>query len=636
MVKKAEFIITAKDKAKAVFDSTEKRLNDIARSAVKLGGVLSGISFAGIAVGIFKTTAEMEKLKASLKTVTGSAENANLAFEGILDFSKNTPFQIEETTSAFIKLKALGLEPSERALLSYGNTASAMGKSLNQMIEAVADAATGEFERLKEFGIKARSEGDNVSFTFQGVTTTVRKNAEEIEGYLMGIGETQFAGAMEEQMNTLNGVMSNLQDTVSQLLTAEGAGLDSLKGSMKDLTDNLSDPKVKEGIQNLVAGFVAFAGTMAKITAEIPAFTQFLGETLAKAMHGAADPIERVDDRIEEITDRLRIVRGIMQSSGAGIVPPQVEEEFDRLANELVEMRALRQQLSDDINNKPIKSIVGDGEGKSKLDQLAEESGQGTKSPGVSGGLTDDKIEGQLTKLETFLMSEQQIEQDAYMRRQQILFDAQEQDLINEQAYNELFQGLKTKHEEKLTEIAKKGAKERNKFTDMALGDQLGVIAGGMSQITSLMDDNNRKDFENKKKASLATAVVSTASAVIQSWDKAGGYPWGIIPAGIMALTGLKTIQNIKQSSFGGGSAPAIASGGGGGSSLQQTPSLPDLSRQQPQQMQRAVNITISGPVDRQFLKDALIPALQEEIDENDVTFIGANSAQARELKRAS
>jgi uncharacterized membrane protein YqgA involved in biofilm formation len=44
--------------------------------------------------------------------------------------------------NAFIKLKALGLQPSKEALTSYGNTATAMGKSLDQMIEAVADAST--------------------------------------------------------------------------------------------------------------------------------------------------------------------------------------------------------------------------------------------------------------------------------------------------------------------------------------------------------------------------------------------------------------------------------------------------------------------------------------------------------------
>jgi hypothetical protein len=38
-----------------------------------------------------------------------------------------------------------------------------MGKDMMQMIEAVADASTGEFERLKEFGIKASKQGDQVA-----------------------------------------------------------------------------------------------------------------------------------------------------------------------------------------------------------------------------------------------------------------------------------------------------------------------------------------------------------------------------------------------------------------------------------------------------------------------------------------
>jgi hypothetical protein len=181
-------------------------------------------AFAG--GGIINTITKFEKLEASLKTVTGSAENANKAFKFIQDFAATTPFQLEEVVASFIKLKALGLDPSEAALRSYGNTASAMGFSLNQMIEAVADAATGEFERLKEFGIKAKSQGDNVTFTFQGVATTVKKNAAEIEGYLRSIGDVQFAGAMEEQAKTLNVAVSNMKDNFAKLIKTIGdAGL---------------------------------------------------------------------------------------------------------------------------------------------------------------------------------------------------------------------------------------------------------------------------------------------------------------------------------------------------------------------------------------------------------------------------
>ena len=40
---------------------------------------------------------------------------------------------------------------------SYGDTSAALGKDLSQMIEAVADAATGEFERLKSLASKPKT-----------------------------------------------------------------------------------------------------------------------------------------------------------------------------------------------------------------------------------------------------------------------------------------------------------------------------------------------------------------------------------------------------------------------------------------------------------------------------------------------
>lgn len=199
-------------------DASARALNGVLRQAAGLIGAYAGIQGISRSLGfIVSTNREFERLHASLKTVTGSAQGADRAFKMIEDFASSTPFNVEQITEAFIKLKALGLDPSQEALMSYGNTASAMGKNLMQFVEAIADAATGEFERLKEFGIKARTQGEQVSFTFQGVTTTVGKNAAEIESYLRQIGNVQFAGAMSEQMNTLGGIFSNIQDNFSKL-----------------------------------------------------------------------------------------------------------------------------------------------------------------------------------------------------------------------------------------------------------------------------------------------------------------------------------------------------------------------------------------------------------------------------------
>lgn len=228
---------------------------DLTRARQQVSGFTSGVKnlvggmFAGFAIGsvvsqVVNAQREFEKLRASLVTVTGSSASAGKAMEAIQKFAAQTPFSLQEVTEGFLKLRNMGLTPSERALMSYGNTASAMGKNLNQMVEAVADATTGEFERLKEFGIKAKQEGDKVQLTFQGVTKTIGNNAAEIEEYLLRIGEVEFAGGMSRQADTLDGDLSNLSDTFSQTLTlfSQGSGFgDLLRGSVQALSAALSD-----------------------------------------------------------------------------------------------------------------------------------------------------------------------------------------------------------------------------------------------------------------------------------------------------------------------------------------------------------------------------------------------------------
>lgn len=221
--------------------SMEGAVKSLGKGLAALALVAKAIDFGA---DVVKAQRDFDKLNASLITATGSVGNATQAFAALQRFAASTPYSLAEVSEGFIKLRNLGLTPSERALTSYGNTASAMGKSLNQMIEAVADASTGEFERLKEFGIKAKQNGDQVALTFQGTTTTVANNAAAIEGYLMKLGETKFAGGMELQANTLNGAISNLADTWDQtLLTFAQSGFGdvamrgvlALSGALTDL-----------------------------------------------------------------------------------------------------------------------------------------------------------------------------------------------------------------------------------------------------------------------------------------------------------------------------------------------------------------------------------------------------------------
>ena len=196
-------------------------VDDMSASVGKLtttfGGLLAGVSVVGAVGKLVSVQREFDVLNSSLTTVTGSAQAAGREMAWLKSFAKDTPYGLAQATEGFVKMKALGLNPTRESLTSFGNTASAMGKDLMQMIEAVADASTGEFERLKEFGVKSSKEGENVKFTFQGVTTTVRNSSEEITAYLESIGNNQFASAMSERAKTLDGAIAALGDSWDEL-----------------------------------------------------------------------------------------------------------------------------------------------------------------------------------------------------------------------------------------------------------------------------------------------------------------------------------------------------------------------------------------------------------------------------------
>jgi hypothetical protein len=246
--------------------------------------------------GLIDTTRRFEILKASLETATGSAEKANKVFREIQRIASTTPYSVEEITTAFIKLTNLGLNPGQAALRSYMNTASAMGKSLDQFIEAVADASVAEFERLKEFGIKAKNQGETIAFTFRGVKTEVQNNAQAIEGFLQSLGETQFGGAMARQAATLDGAISNLGDSWDGLkFTIAEAGVSSL---MQDGVRGVSS--AVDDLTNIIA------------SGQIGAYLELMGSQWSGWADDILSAIDQVESAFPELLNEMQIVFGGM------------------------------------------------------------------------------------------------------------------------------------------------------------------------------------------------------------------------------------------------------------------------------------------------------------------------------------
>lgn len=188
------------------------------------------ISFAAIVEGlrrvggeVLRVIGEFQRMEAVLTNSLGSNSAARDALTAIQVFAARTPYSVIQLSNAFVKLTNQGLQPSILELQNYGDLAASVGKELDQLAEAVIDATVGEFERLKEFGIKAKQEGDRVAFTFRGVTTEVDKTSEAINDYILSLGELEgVSGSTDAISKTLNGTISNLGDSWEALLNVFG------------------------------------------------------------------------------------------------------------------------------------------------------------------------------------------------------------------------------------------------------------------------------------------------------------------------------------------------------------------------------------------------------------------------------
>ncbi|MGE4292394.1 MAG: tape measure protein [Desulfovibrio sp.] len=197
--------------------------------AEEIGSIGTKIGVLMAAAGYVLTTqliapaTTFETMNATLEQLEGSTAGARKSMDWIVDFAATTPYELEQVTASFVKLRAYGLDPTNGLLRTLGDTASAMGKDVNDAVEAIADAVTGENERLKEFGIKAAVSGSQIVYTYtdklgrQMTKSADRNNRAMIQSTLEAIWNEKYGGAMAKRSSTMAGMWSNLKDVFTQI-----------------------------------------------------------------------------------------------------------------------------------------------------------------------------------------------------------------------------------------------------------------------------------------------------------------------------------------------------------------------------------------------------------------------------------
>lgn len=284
-------------------NNVNKSLNNFANDSVKKLGsaLLAAFAFERLVEfgrKVISITAEFQKFEAVLRNTLGSNSAAQIALSNIQKFASQTPFSVQELTASFVKLANQGFIPTNEQMRKLGDLAASTGKQFDMLTEAIIDAQTGEFERLKEFGIRASKQGDQVTFTFKGVKTQVDFTSESIRQYVLSLGDAEgVSGAMAAISETLGGKISNLGDSWDMLLNTIG---DGNKGALSGAASVLND-LIQSATQLIQTSEQSREAIANQITAEeLEKFKEF-----AKSYGSLEEALEAYKVQIEKTSDTI-------------------------------------------------------------------------------------------------------------------------------------------------------------------------------------------------------------------------------------------------------------------------------------------------------------------------------------------
>lgn len=226
-------------------DKADRSVSKMSGFASSLGnvfqiasGIVAAQVFTRISDGIsgfisnaITATGELEQVEIAFTTMLGSAEKSQSLIADIREAAVATPFELNELNAASKSLLAFGVEAENivPTLVRLGDVSSGIGSNVGDIAEIYGKARVQgrlfaeDINQLTGRGIPIIAE---LAEQFGVAESQVRelvedgeigfKNLEEAFKSMTGEGG-QFAGLMEAQSKSLEGIKSNISDTLTNM-----------------------------------------------------------------------------------------------------------------------------------------------------------------------------------------------------------------------------------------------------------------------------------------------------------------------------------------------------------------------------------------------------------------------------------
>lgn len=248
---------------KAITDVQKTFRQQLGGKAIEISeSVLTGITglsaaLAGLGVMAVRSAAQMEQTEKAFTTLLKSADLAKDFLAELERFAAATPFELPGLLNASKRLLAFGFNAQQviPILTAIGDSAAALGmgeEGISRLttaigqIQAKAKVSAEEMNQINETGIPAwqllaDTIGTSIPEAMDMASKGMIDGATGVQAILSGMSK-QFGGMMAEQSQTINGMMSNIQDSIGQLSTVVGQEISeafNLKGAAAEFQDTL-------------------------------------------------------------------------------------------------------------------------------------------------------------------------------------------------------------------------------------------------------------------------------------------------------------------------------------------------------------------------------------------------------------
>lgn len=226
------------------------------------------------------SNAEMEQYTTSLEVMLGSTEKASAMIEKMRDFAAKTPLTLENVISGGSLLMSYGVDESNLidTMTKLGDLASGNAEKMDRITLAYGQMlakgkVTGEeLRQMTEAGVPLQAAlAESIGVTgeeFSKMVSAGKVGIDDLNKAITGLttGNGKFAGMMEKQSQTMLGMLSTMQDNISEFFRKMGEGaFGEVKPALQDVSDQLAeweqDGTLDEWAQNsgvLLKNLVAF------------------------------------------------------------------------------------------------------------------------------------------------------------------------------------------------------------------------------------------------------------------------------------------------------------------------------------------------------------------------------------------